>query len=180
MRLLTHYGPKLRVERFVRRAAASPIVLMPSNFFQNDALFFPEICNGRYPQPLGMRGVNRVDCRDIGDAAARALLDENVASGAYPLVGPEPALTGPQCAAVWASALGREVAYDGDLDRWRTLVADRMPGRERDDFGKTYKLFGRIRVAAKPAELARTTALLGRPPRSYANYVAEVTAAVRG
>ncbi len=174
MGLLTHYGPKLRVERRVRRATASPVVLMPSNFYQNDALFLPEIRAGRYPQPLGMRGANRVDCRDIGDAAARALLDEDVASGGYPLVGPDPALTGPQCAAVWASALGREVTYDGDLGRWRALVADRMPPRERDDFGKTYALFGRVRVAARPAELARTTALLGRPPRSYASYVSQV------
>ena len=176
MGLLTHYGPKLRVERYVRRAAASPVVLMPSNFFQNDALFLSEIRDGRYPQPLGTRGANRVDCRDIGDAAARALLDEDVASGAYPLVGPDAALTGPECAAVWARALGREVAYEGDLESWRALVEGRMPPRERDDFGKTYKLFGRTRVAAKPAELARTTALLGRPPRSYRTYVADVVA----
>jgi uncharacterized protein YbjT (DUF2867 family) len=176
MGLLTHYGPKLRVERRVRRAGASPVVLMPSNFFQNDALFLPEIRGGRYPQPLGTRGASRFDCRDIGDAAARALVDEDVASGGYPLVGPDPALTGPQCAAVWASALGREVTYDGDLGSWRALVADRMQPRERDDFGKTYELFGRMRVAAKPAELARTTALLGRPPRSYASYVSQVVA----
>ena len=155
---------------------AHPVVLMPSNFYQNDALFLPEVHGGRYPQPLGLRGASRVDCRDIGDAAARALLDEDVASGGYPLVGPDPALTGPQCAAVWASALGREVTYDGDLGRWRALVADRMQPRERDDFGKTYELFGRVRVAAKPAEIARTTALLGRPPRSYASYVSEVVA----
>jgi uncharacterized protein YbjT (DUF2867 family) len=176
MGLLTHYGPKLRVERRVRRASTSPVVLMPSNFYQNDAMFLSEIQGGRYPQPLGTRGANRVDCRDIGDAAARALLDEDIDSGGYPLVGPEPALTGPQCAAVWASALGREVTYDGDLDRWRALVDGRMQPRERDDFGKTYKLFGRRRVAAKPAELARTTALLGRPPRSYATYVSQVVA----
>ncbi|MBX7098723.1 MAG: NmrA family NAD(P)-binding protein [Myxococcaceae bacterium] len=173
---VTHYGPKLRVEGLVRRSGASPVVLMPSNFFQNDELFLNELRAGRYPQPLGLRGANRVDCRDIGDAAARALLDLELASGAYPLVGPDPALTGPECADVWAQALGRAVAYDGDLDRWRALVADRMPSRERDDFGKTYGLFSRVRVAAKPAELARTTALLGRPPRAYRDYVAELAA----
>lgn len=179
MGVVTHYGPKLRVEGHVRRCGASPVVLMPSNFFQNDELFLPELRQGRYPQPLGERGANRVDCRDIGDAAARAMLDPSVAAGAYPLVGPDPALTGPECAAVWASVLGREVRYEGSLGQWRALVADRMQARERDDFGKTYALFGRVRVQAKPEELARTTALLQRPPRAYRDYVAELAARVR-
>jgi uncharacterized protein YbjT (DUF2867 family) len=170
---LTHYGPKLRVEQRVRQSTASPVVLMPSNFFQNDELFEQELAAGSYPQPLGLKGVNRVDCRDIADAAARALVDPAVAAGAWPLVGPEPALTGPGCAAVWASALGRPVTYDGSLDRWSALVSTRMHARERDDFRQTYRLFGRLRIAASPAALQRTTALLGRPPRAYSAYVAE-------
>jgi uncharacterized protein YbjT (DUF2867 family) len=180
MGLATHYGPKLRVERRVRLARASPVVLMPSNFYQNDELFLGEIRAGSYPQPLGTRGVNRVDCRDIGDAAARALTDDRVEAGAYPLVGAEPALTGPECAAVWADALGRAVTYDDDLDHWYALVADRMHAREREDFRKTYKLFRRVRIAAKPAEQARVTALLGRPPRSYRAYVTERAAETSG
>ena len=155
MGLLTHYGPKLRVEGHVRRSRMSPVVLMPSNFYQNDELFLDEIRSGRYPQPLGTKGANRVDCRDIGDAAARALVGTSVDAGAYPLVGPEPALTGPECAAIWAKALGREVVYDGDIERWRTLVADRMQPRERDDFGKTYKA---VLAGTRRREAARARA----------------------
>jgi hypothetical protein len=44
-----------------------------------------------------------------------------------------------------------------------------MAPREGDDFSN-YKRFGCVRVAAKPSEFARTTALLGRPPRAYADY----------
>ena len=171
--LFTHYGPKLRVERRVRLAKTSPVVLMPSNFYQNDELYRPEILAGQYPQPLGVRGASRVDCADIGDAAARALTDESVDAGAYPLVGPDPALTGPACAAVWAAALGHEVAYTGDLRRWPALIGERMHPRERADFGKTYKIFSRMRVPAKPRDVERATALLGRTPRAYATYVAE-------
>lgn len=171
MGLFTHYGPKLRVERRVRVSRARPVVLMPSNFFQNDETFRPEIALGRYPQPLGLRGVNRVDCADIGEAAARALLDDRVADGPYPLVGPEPSLTGPECAATWARVLGREVRYEDDVAAWRTLVADRMPPKERDDFGKTYELFHRMTVRASPEQITRCTTLLGRPPRAYADYV---------
>jgi uncharacterized protein YbjT (DUF2867 family) len=174
MGLLTHYGPKLRVEKYVRRCGASPVVLMPSNFFQNDELMLDEIRAGHYLQPIGTRGVNRVDCRDIGDAAARALTDDRVEPGAYPLVGAEPALTGADCAALWSRALGREVVYDGDLDRWYAHIADRMAAREREDFRKTYKLFKRTRFAAGPSELARAEALLLHPPRSYASYVTEL------
>jgi uncharacterized protein YbjT (DUF2867 family) len=173
MGLLTHYGPKLRVERYVRRAPTSSVILMPSNFFQNDEMFLDEIRAGRYPQPLGVRGVNRTDCRDIGDAAARALTDDGVAAGSYPLVGAECAVSGPECAAMWAQALGREVVYDADIERWYALVAERMHAREREDFRKTYKIFQRVRIAASAADQARVTALLGRPPRSYQAYVAE-------
>jgi uncharacterized protein YbjT (DUF2867 family) len=179
MGLFTHYGPKLRVERNVRLCAASPVVLMPSNFYQNDELFLDEIRAGRYPQPLGLRGVNRVDCRDIGDAAARALTAASIDAGAYPLVGAETALTGPECAAIWAEALGRDVAYDGDIDRWYALVAERMHAREREDFKKTYRIFRRTRIVARPADLARAEAVLGHPPRSYRAYVAERAAALR-
>lgn len=173
MGLLTHYGPKLRVEGLVRRSGLDPVILMPSNFFQNDELFLREIRTGTYPQPLGLKGVNRVDCADIGEAAARAMTDESIRSGAWPLVGPELALTGPECAAVWAKALGRDVAYQGSLDHWRTLVQDRMHEREARDFGKTYALFQRSRVAASNAAIAKCAELLGRPPRSYADYVGE-------
>lgn len=172
--LLTHYGPKLRVERRVRLSRARPVVLMPSNFFQNDELFRPEILAGRYPQPLGTRGVSRVDCADIGDAAARALTDATLADGAYPLVGPDRTLTGPECAETWARELGRAVRYEGDLEAWRALVERRMQPRERDDFGRTYALFGRHAVPAKDAAVARCTALLGRSPRAYSAYVAEI------
>lgn len=174
MGVFTHYGPKLRVERRVRTSRLSPVVLMPSNFFQNDELFRPEILAGRYPQPLGLRGVNRVDCADIGEAAARALTDARVEPGAYPLVGPDAALTGPDCAAIWARALGQAVAYEGDIAAWRELVEGRMAERERDDFGRTYTLFGRMRLPAKPREIAKCAAILGRAPRAYADYVADL------
>lgn len=179
MGVVTHYGPKLRVEGHVRRSGLSPVVLMPSNFFQNDELFAKELLAGEYPQPLGHKGVNRVDCADIGEAAARALTDAALPSGAWPLVGPEQALTGADCARTWSAALGREVRYAASHERWRELAKDRMHPRELEDFGKTYRLFHRARVAATPADLARTTELLGRPPRSYASWVAERAGALR-
>ncbi|MFO0600552.1 MAG: NmrA family NAD(P)-binding protein [Myxococcaceae bacterium] len=176
--VFTHYGPKLKVERAVRRCELSPVVLMPSNFFQNDELLFPEIRAGRYPQPLGHKGVNRVDCADIGVAAARALTDLSLPAGAWPLVGPEAALTGPESAATWAKVLGRPMTYEGDLAQWHVLMKDRMHERERIDFGKSYGLFHRRRVSASPAQIAKCAEILGRSPRSYEDWVRSIAARV--
>ena len=113
-----HYRAKLSVERAVRRSGLSPVVLGPSNFYQNDELALPQILAGSYPNPMGEKPTSRVDTRDIGDAAARALLDDDIAPGVYPVVGPD-LWTAPQCAAIWSEALGRLVTYAGnDIEQW--------------------------------------------------------------
>jgi uncharacterized protein YbjT (DUF2867 family) len=165
-----HYKPKIRVEQRVRKVAMSPVVLCPTNFYQNDELCLPEILAGHYPQALGYKRANRVDTRDFGDAAARALLDD-VPSGCYPIVGPD-LWTAPQIAALWTSALGRPVDYAPDL--WRTAVAPRLGAAKASDFEKTFRVIQRYGIYAGRRSLAHTTAILGRPPRSYRDYVAEV------
>jgi uncharacterized protein YbjT (DUF2867 family) len=167
-----HYKAKLRVERRVRASRLSPVVLCPTSFFQNDELCLPEILAGRYPQPLGDRAVNRVDTRDIGDAVARALLDE-IPPGAYPLVGPE-AWTGRGCARVWSDALGMEVSYAGDdLELWRRTVGARMPEARAADFARTYRVIQRFGARTSTRARDITEWLLGAAPRDYGAYVAE-------
>jgi uncharacterized protein YbjT (DUF2867 family) len=176
-----HYRAKLAVERAVRKSRLSPVVLGPSNFYQNDELALPEIQAGRYPNPMGDKPVSRVDTRDIGDAAARALLDDDVAPGAYPLVGPD-VWTGAQVAAVWSEALGQPVAYPGnDIETWRATVGARMrPEARANDFGKTYRILQRFGAPANAKKIAQTTALLGRPPRDFRSYVSEQVERLRG
>lgn len=173
-----HYRPKLAVEQQMRRRDA--VVLMPTNFYQNDDLFRAELVgDGVYPLPLGRRGVNAVDTRDIGDAAARALIDPSVAPGPYPLVGPA-ALTGAERAAAWAEALGREVRYAGDdIEAWERVVANRMDDAKRADFKKTLAVLQRFGAPTSASDLAATTALLGRAPRSFADYARDRAAAWR-
>lgn len=77
-RIGPHYDAKCRVEV----VAAGPdsdlvtVVLQPTNFSQNDLLWRRELLAGSYVQPLGTRGSNRVDCRVIGQPAARGPLGE--------------------------------------------------------------------------------------------------------
>ncbi|HEY3498529.1 MAG TPA: NmrA family NAD(P)-binding protein [Polyangiaceae bacterium] len=166
-RFLPHYAPKFRIGERARTSRANPVVLVPTNFFQNDELFREELLGGRFVQPFA-RPVNRIDVRDIGDAAARACLDPSLPSGAYPLVGPE-SLDGNACAAAWSNALGRPVAFDDA--GFESAVTRELHGKKRADFAASYAAIRKLTLATRAEELARTSVLLGRPPLSYAAYV---------
>lgn len=177
-RLLAHYRAKFRLSEAVRRSQTDPIVLMPTNFFQNDELALrPLVDGGRYVVPIGVKGINRVDVRDIGDAAARALTDPSLASGAYPIVGPV-SLTGPECAAVWARALGRDVSFADDFAAFEACAREELSGRKLDDFVASHRVLRGFALPTDPRELAATAELLGRAPRAYEDYVAGRAAAL--
>lgn len=85
---------------------------------------------------------------------------------------------GPEAAAIWAEALGRPVVYAGaDPGAWRSAITTHLGGQRREDCLKTYEALAKMSGEPKAVELARTTALLGRAPRSYRAYVRDVVAA---
>jgi uncharacterized protein YbjT (DUF2867 family) len=168
-RLLPHYVPKFRLAERARTSGADPIVLMPTNFFQNDEIFGQELLGGVFLQPFA-RPINRVDVRDIGDAAARACLDQSLASGAYPVVGPE-SLDARACAAEWSRALSRPVAYEDDDTRFRAAVARELKSKKADDFVASYAAIRKMSMATAAKDVARTTELLDRAPTPYSAYV---------
>jgi uncharacterized protein YbjT (DUF2867 family) len=168
-RMLPHYRAKFRLAERARMSRANAIMLMPTNFYQNDALFRADILGGSFPQPFE-RPVNRVDVRDLGVAAARALLDTSLAAGAYPVVGPR-SLSGDQCAAAWTHALGREVHCERDPARLAQALSRALDGKKRADFAATYAVLRDFELKTDAKLLARTTTLLGRAPTSYEAYV---------
>lgn len=172
--LFRHYRPKFRISERVRQSRAAPVVLMPSNFFQNDEMVCDLIVDrGSYPLPLGR--VNRVDVRDLGDVAARALLDPALAAGAYPVLGPV-SLSGAESAATWSNVLGHPVRYEGDDDeRFVETMRQRLQGKKLEDILASYRLLRRVDLPTAPRDVAVTTSLLGRPPRSYEAYVRDQT-----
>ncbi|PYE55190.1 SDR family oxidoreductase [Deinococcus yavapaiensis] len=172
-RMMPHYIPKLRIAERVRTSRTTSVVLTPGNYFQMDELIREELLAGRFILPMGL--VPRVDTRDIGDAAARALLDGSVASGAYSLVGPT-SLTGEESAAAWSVALGRSVAYAPDFEAAALLFERLYGGRKAVDFRESYRLLGGVKVKTSPREVQETTFLLGRPPRPFARYALETAA----
>lgn len=168
--LFASYRPKLRIGQLVERHAPGAVLLVPTNFFDNDELFLADILDGRYPTPL--KGMNRVAASDVGEAAARALLDPGFPAGTHAVCGPR-TLSGADSARVWSQELGRPVAYTGDDPvAWERAADRRLPsGRKGRDYRASFRLLGRIAMATRPADVARTTDLLGRPPLDYSDYV---------
>ena len=184
--VMSHYRPKLRLSERVRQLAEDAVILMPTNFFQNDELIKDSILSdGLFPQPLGLKGINRVDCQDIAEAAMNALTDKTIAAGAYPIVGPK-SVTGPECAAIWSDVIGKElirkdligkgVRYREDDLLWESLLEKNLDGKKRIDLLKTYRLIRKFKLPTYANHVAITQELLGRPPRNYKTYVEETFA----
>jgi uncharacterized protein YbjT (DUF2867 family) len=155
-----HFKTKLDIIEGLRSSGIPYTVLSPNNFFQNDlGLQEPITKYGVYAAPIGGVGCSRVDVRDIRD---------------YSLVGPD-ILTGEECAAVWARHLGREVAYGGDdLDAWAEAASSMMPDWLVRDVCTMFAYFQEHGLKASQEEVDELTRLLGRPPRSFEDFVAEI------
>ncbi len=125
-----------------------------------------------YPQPLGGRGVNRVDVRDIAEAAVNALLEGTC--GVVPLNGPR-GLTGDDAARVYSELLGRPVRYAGDdLDAWEARAGAAFPAWMVPDLRVMYDFFIRNGAHASGRDFAAQEALLGRAPRRFEIFAAEL------
>jgi len=117
-----HFASKIAVEAALKDGGLDWTILRPNNFYQNDHWFKDAILQyGVYPQPLGGAGVSRVDTRDIGEAAVRALTEPGHSRKTYTLAGPDP-LTGEACAKAFADASAR---------RWPTPATTWTRGRRR-------------------------------------------------
>lgn len=175
---LPHFGSKLPIEIALAASGLEYTVLRPNNFYQNDYWYKDAMLQyGVYPQPLGSAGLSRVDVRDIAEAAAIALTTDGHSGETYDLVGPD-VVTGESTAATWSEALGREVRYGGDdLDAWEQQNLRYLPPALAYDFRMMYDFFQREGLKATDEALARIERVLGKPPRSFADFARETAAA---
>jgi uncharacterized protein YbjT (DUF2867 family) len=181
MRAIPHFETKIPVRDAV--LASGGTMLAANFFFQNDAIMLPAILGaGVYPMPVGQTGVWSVDARDIGRAGAHALLSDRWAGESVPLCGPE-RLTGPSMAATWSDVLARPVAYGGDAIEPFLVAMSRQTPEWNDwiahDFATMMRVTQSFGCPADDDDIARSTAIIGRPPRRYRDFVAELAAATR-
>ena len=160
-----HFRSKIEVEGAIKGTGIPFVVVRPNNFFQNDLWLREALAeHGVYPQPIGSKGLSRVDTGDIADCLTTALIEagDELTGKTYPIVGPD-VLTGELCARIWGNALGRKVVYGGnDLDAWAAQAGrSGMPDWMVEDLKIMYGCFQQQGLVASAEDLARQSELMG-------------------
>jgi uncharacterized protein YbjT (DUF2867 family) len=173
---LPHVAPKWVIQRAVMQSGMKWTILSPNHFYQNDHMTRRGLLEmGQYTLPVGLVGCSSVDAGDIAAAATIVLTGAGHEGRNYAIVGPR-ALAGPDCALAWTEALGRDVTYTGDVDRWQAQMQSAMPAWLNFDLGMMYRDFSRRGFMATDREVATMHQLLGRAPRPYEDYVRQQAA----
>jgi uncharacterized protein YbjT (DUF2867 family) len=122
------YMAKQAIEKELLAAPVKHVIIRPANFHQSDSGMKAMIADqGIYPPPVGSVGIDRIDSRDVGYAAAQALITNAYDDQEVDLYGPE-RFTGETVAAVYARLLDRPVRYLGDdIDVWESFNEARLP-----------------------------------------------------
>lgn len=178
-----HFAAKLAVERMIEDAGLPATILRPAYFMNNDVMIRDVILgHGVYPMPIGRKGLAMIDARDIAEIAALELLRRERSETVLPperlnLVGPD-TLTGPGAAAVWSEVLNRQIAYPGeDLDGFEAAQRGFMPAWMAHDMRVMAERFASEGMLPEAGDVDRLTAMLGRPLRTYRDFVTEIAAA---
>ncbi|TCV60246.1 NmrA/HSCARG family protein [Neorhizobium sp. S3-V5DH] len=178
-----HFAGKFAVERMIEQMGMKATILRPAYFIQNEMMIKDAITGyGVYPMPVGDKGLAMVDVRDIAEVAALELIRRENAAAPLPLnrinlVGPE-TLTGTEIAAIWSDALGRPTAYAGDnTDAFESNLKQFMPPWMAFDMRMMGERFLTDGMLPENGDVARLEALLGRPLRTYRDFVSQIVTA---
>jgi uncharacterized protein YbjT (DUF2867 family) len=163
-RSMPHHAAKDRVEEALDASGLTWRVLQPCAYADNLHGQFADVAaTGVFRSPWGLaRAQSLVDLRDVADAAAVLLTEPGLDGGTFEAVGPEP-LTAPRIADLLAEWLGREVRAvdavpDGPVPQEYAARCSRL----MFDHYRAHGFTGSPRVLG---------ALLGRPPRTFAEHV---------
>lgn len=176
-----HFKTKLPIERAIKESGMDYTILRPNYFNQTDNSVGKAVLDyGVYPMPIGSIGQNRVDTRDIADAAVRTLTEDGHAGAEYNLHGPD-TIGGAEAAAVYSKQFGRPVAYGGDdVDKWGEAVKAFMPPWLLDSLKAMFVTQQQNGAAADAAAVAASEKAVGHPLRSFDAFAAELAAQVKG
>ena len=176
-----HFAVKYGVERMLKEMDFSATILRPTYFIDNEAMIKDVIINHNlYPMPIGGIGLAMVDIRDIAEVAAIELMRRDQASEKLPvetinLVGPD-TLTGTDVAAIWSDVLGHQVIYGGDNPgEFEANMATFMPRWMAYEMRLMAERYVSDGMLPRDGDRDRLIALLGRPLRSYRDFVTALT-----
>ncbi|MET9486775.1 NAD(P)H-binding protein [Nocardia sp. NPDC006630] len=163
-------------EQAVQNSGVAWTILRPSSFATNTLSWIAPIQAGQ-PVPNmsgdGTQGV--VDPRDVASVAVEALLSDAHSGRIYTLTGPETLSTHDQVAAL-ASALGRPIEVDDiPLEAARDLMV--ASGRSPEFADGALQGQAYVRAGGNAIVTQDVREVLGRAPRSYADWVRDNAAA---
>jgi uncharacterized protein YbjT (DUF2867 family) len=177
-----HFAGKFGVERMIEQMKLGATILRPAYYMDNEITIKDVVTGyGIYPMPIGDKGLAMIDARDVGEVAALELIRREKAPTPLPsnrinLVGPD-TLTGTDAAAVWSDVLGRTIAFPGnDTAGFEKNLRQFMPSWMAFDMRLMAERFLTEGMVPEAGDVDRLTKLLGRPLRSYRDYVAQITA----
>ena len=167
-RVMPHHAGKDRAEEALDTSGLpSWRVLQPCAYADNtDAQLAAVQASGVFRSYWGLRTAQSlVDLRDVAAAAAVLLTAEGLDGGTFEAAGPE-ALTAPRLAELIGERLGEEVVADDVVPGGE--VPTSYAARCRRTMFDHYRAHG---FTGSPRVL---TDLLGRPPRTFAEHLADV------
>jgi len=170
-RAMPHHAAKDRAEEALDASGLAWRVLQPCAYADNfDAHLAEAQAGGVLRSPWGLRrGQSLVDLRDVGEAAAVLLTEDGLDGGTFEAAGPEP-LTALRLAELMGERLGREVRAEDVVPKGDP--PEGYAGRCRWLMFEHYRAHG---FTGSPRALG---ALLGRPPRTVAEHLADVPVGV--
>jgi uncharacterized protein YbjT (DUF2867 family) len=166
----------LAIEEAVRASGLDWTILRPGNFASNSYAWIPSVRAERTVMaPFGDVGLPTVDPRDIAEVAAAALREDGHAGRFYELTGPV-AITPREQAEALGAALGEPVRF-AELapDEARARMLDFMPA----DVAETTLAILGSPTAAERRVSPDVEKVLGRAPRTYADWARDHVAAFR-
>lgn len=164
------------IEEHLAASAVPATVIRPGFLMQNLLAYAAWIeDDGSWQLPMGEGRLSMVDARDIGEAIAAALTDDNHIGGDYSFTGTE-AIDLATAAETLATASGRPLRYrDTTGDRFRArLLADGYDKRYADDLTILYDNVIRAGHAATISDALPT--MLGRDPITFAAFARDYAA----
>jgi uncharacterized protein YbjT (DUF2867 family) len=149
----------------LRQSSLRWTILRCNAFMQNYLGQAEAVAEGRLVSAHPEARVAHVDARDVGAVAARALAEEGHEGATYMLTGPE-AINDAEV----AQALGAELVAVSDDDVRGALAQAGYPEWTIEGFVELNELY---RHGANDIVTAHVEALLGRPPRSFAEFAGD-------
>ncbi|WP_327305926.1 NAD(P)H-binding protein [Streptomyces sp. NBC_01298] len=164
----------LQLERSVEESGLAWTFVRPDGLTTNDLIWAPQIIEGDVVRGrYGDAATVPVDPRDIAAVVVRSLLDGR-AGEAYSVTGPQ-SLTQIDRVRIIAETIGRPLRFEEQSEDWfrDQMARYGMPAPGIDDYVKI--LTARV---GKTAEVLPTVEqVTGRPPLTYAQWVADNAAA---